>query len=148
MDMTLNRPARTVDAPPAVGLGARWPRIAGRALTGVVAFLLTLDSIGKLLRVPEVIDGTAQLGYSPALVVPIGLLALACVVVYVVPPTSFLGAVLLTGYLGGAVATHVRVGNPLLTHVLSPVYVGVAIWLGLVLRRPALRAHLFGGGEA
>lgn len=148
MDVTLNRPVPALAAPPVSRGGARWPRITGRVLTGVVACLLTLDSVGKLLRVPEVIDGTAQLGYSPALVVPIGILALICVVVYVVPSTSFLGAVLLTGYLGGAVATHVRVGNPLLTHVLSPVYVGVVIWAGLLLRRPALRAQLFGGGEA
>jgi hypothetical protein len=69
-----------------------------------------------------------------------GIVLLACVILYVIPQTSVLGAILLTGYLGGAVATHVRVGDPLLTHTLFPVYVGVLIWLGLYLRDGPLRA--------
>jgi len=112
----------------------------GKFLSGLAAFLLALDSLGKLARAQAVLDGTTQLGYSINTVVPLGLLLLACVVIYVVPRTAVLGALLLTGYLGGAVATHVRVGNPLFTHVLFPTYVAALIWGGLMLRDARLRA--------
>jgi len=112
----------------------------GKFLSGLAAFLLALDSLGKLARAQPVLDGTTQLGYSINTVVPLGLLLLACVVIYVVPRTAVLGALLLTGYLGGAVATHVRVGNPLFTHVLFPTYVAALIWGGLMLRDARLRA--------
>ncbi len=142
MDTTLNRPAAAGPAPPVERPMSRQAVLAGRGLSTIIVLLLTLDSVGKLLRVPQVLDGTAQLGFATSLVVPLGLIQLLCIVAYVVPATSFLGAVLLTGYLGGAVATHVRLGNPLLTHVLSPVYVGVVVWLGLALRDARLRALL------
>lgn len=112
----------------------------GKFLSGLAAALLALDSVGKLLRAQAVLDGTTQLGYSVNTVVPLGVLLLACVVIYVVPRTAVLGALLLTGYLGGAVATHVRVGNPLFTHVLFPTYVAALIWGGLMLRDARLRA--------
>ena len=112
----------------------------GKFLSGLAAVLLALDSIGKLVRAQAVLDGTAQLGYSVDTVVPLGVLLLACVVIYVVPRTAILGALLLTGYLGGAVATHVRVGNPLFTHILAPTYVAALIWGGLMLRDARLRA--------
>ena len=112
----------------------------GRFLSGLAAALLALDSRGKLVRARAVLDGTAQLGYSVNTVLPLGLLLLACVVIYVVPRTAVLGALLLTGYLGGAVATHVRVGNPLFTHILAPTYVAALIWGGLMLRDARLRA--------
>src|SRR6185369_14789193 len=89
-----------------------------------------------------VIDGTRQLGYSPDIVFSLGVILLSCVVTYLVPRTSVLGALLLTGYLGGAVATHVRVGNPLFTHVLFPTYLAVLLWGGLVLRNTRLRAFI------
>jgi hypothetical protein len=75
-------------------------------------------------------------------VVGLGATLLLCVLAYVFPRTSVLGAVLLTGYLGGAVATHVRIGNPMATHVLFPVYVAIMLWVGLYLREPRLRALL------
>jgi hypothetical protein len=106
-----------------------------------VAFLV-FDSVGKLLEVQPVIDGTKQLGYPPDIVFGLGVTLLSCVLVYLVPRTSVLGAVLLTGYLGGAVATHVRVGNPLFTHVLFPTYVAALLWGGLMLRDARLRAFL------
>jgi hypothetical protein len=112
----------------------------GKFLSGLAAVLLALDSLGKLLRAQAVLDGTVQLGYSVNTVVPLGLLLLACVVIYVVPRTAILGALLLTGSLGGAVATHVRVGNPLFTHILFPTYVAALIWGGLMLRDARLRA--------
>ena len=73
-------------------------------------------------------EGTAQLGYPTGVVFGLGVVLLACTLLYAIPRTSVLGAVLLTGYLGGAIATHVRVGNPLFSHVLFPVYLGVILW--------------------
>jgi hypothetical protein len=80
-----------------------------------------------------------QLGFPESVIVGLGIVLLACVILYVIPGTSILGAILLTGYLGGAVASHVRVGDPLFSHVLFPVYLGVLVWGGLFLREPRLR---------
>ena len=115
-------------------------RTIGRALSGVAIAFLAFDSLGKLLEVGPVMAGSTELGYPAQTVFGIGLTLLLCVAAYAVPATSALGAVLLTGYLGGAVATHVRVGNPLLTHVLFPVYVAAFVWGGLLLRDPRVRA--------
>lgn len=117
-------------------------RKAGLVLSGLAVLFLLFDSAGKLLQVQPAIDGTLQLGYPRHSVFTFGAILLSCVVTYVVPRTSVLGAVLLTGYLGGAIATHVRVESPLLTHVLFPTYVGAFVWGGLVLRDERLRALL------
>jgi hypothetical protein len=94
------------------------------------------------MRVAPVVEGTAQLGYPTSTIVPIGVLLLLGVVLYAIPKTSLLGAIYLAAYLGGAVATHVRVGSPLATHVLFPVYVAAFVWGGLVLRSPPLASLL------
>jgi len=112
----------------------------GRVLSGLAAAFLAFDSVGKLLQLKPVMQGTAQLGYSTEAVFPLGIVLLACVVIYLVPRTAVLGALLLTGYLGGAVATHVRVGNPLFTHVLTPTYFAALIWGGLMPRDARVRA--------
>ena len=114
----------------------------GRLLSGLAVAFLIFDSVGKLLVLAPVIDGTKELGYAPDIVFSLGVTLLSCVVAYVIPRTSVLGAVLLTGYLGGAVATHVRVGNPLFTHILFPTYVAALLWGGLVLRDARLRPFL------
>ena len=114
----------------------------GRVISGLAVAFLIFDSIGKLLRIQPVIDGTMELGYPPDIVFSLGLILLSCVLTYLIPRTSVLGALLLTGYLGGAVATHVRVGNPLFTHILFPTYLAVMLWGGLVLRDARLRAFL------
>jgi pimeloyl-ACP methyl ester carboxylesterase len=111
-------------------------------LTTLAVLFLAFDSTGKLLEIPPVVSGAAQLGYPASTVFGLGVILLVCVVTHVIPSTSVLGAVLLTGYLGGAVATHVRVDSPLFTHVLFPIYVGAFVWGGLILRDPALRAYL------
>lgn len=116
--------------------------LIGRILSGIVIVFLLVDTLGKLIRVAPVIEGTLQLGYPESAVVPIGLLLLAGVVLYAIPRTSVLGAIYLTGFLGGAVATHYRVGSPLFTHVLFAVYVALFVWGGLALRNPRLRALL------
>jgi hypothetical protein len=114
----------------------------GRVFSGLAVAFLIFDSVGKLLEVQPVIDGAKQLGYPPEIVFSLGVTLLSCVLTYLFPRTSVLGAVLLTGYLGGAVATHVRVGNPLFTHVLFPTYVAALLWGGLMLRDARLRAFL------
>jgi hypothetical protein len=116
--------------------------ITGRILTGIVALLLALDAGIKLVRAKAAIEGSAQLGFSQDQVFVIGVIAAVCLVLYLVPRTAPLGAVLWTGYFGGAIVTHFRVGNPLLTHVLSPIYVSALIWGSLYLRDPRVRALL------
>lgn len=113
-------------------------RLAGRLLSGLAVAFLAVDAAGKLLEVRAVVDGTAALGYPRGIVSSLGAVLLWCVLVYVLPRTSALGAVLLTGYLGGAVAAHVRVGSPMLSHVLFPTYVAALLWGGLVLRDPSV----------
>ena len=115
---------------------------AGRVLSGLAVAFLAFDSLGKLLRVQPVIEGTVSLGYPVTVIFPLGVTLLACVLLYVVPRTAVLGALLLTAYLGGAVATHVRVGDPLFTHVLAPTYFAAMLWGGLMLRDRRLRAFL------
>ena len=114
----------------------------GRVMSGLAVAFLIFDSAGKLFLVQPVIDGTKQLGYPPDIVFGLGVTLLSCVLAYLIPRTSVLGAVLLTGYLGGAVATHVRVGSPLFTHVLFPTYLAALLWGGLMLRDARLRTFL------
>jgi DoxX-like family len=114
--------------------------VAGRIVSGLVSLFLLFDAIGKLMRANVVLQAFDQLGYQPSVSIGIGTVLLICVALYLIPRTSILGAILLTGYLGGAVATHVRVGNPLFSHALFPVYLGILIWGGLFLREQRLRA--------
>jgi NADH:ubiquinone oxidoreductase subunit 6 (subunit J) len=114
----------------------------GRILSGIAVLFLAFDAVLKLMNVPEAIKGTEQLGYKASVIVPLGILQLIILTIYLIPRTSVLGAILWTGYLGGAIATHVRVGNPLFTHILFPVYVAGLLWLGLWLRDRRLRELL------
>jgi hypothetical protein len=114
-------------------------RRAGWILSGLAILFLFFDSWGKLMRLPQAVQGTLDLGYPDSAVTLIGIILLVCVLLYAIPRTAVLGAILLTGYLGGAVATQLRVGNPLFSHILFPVYVGVLIWGGLLLREDRLR---------
>jgi hypothetical protein len=114
----------------------RW---AGRVISGLPALFLLVDGVAKLMKPGPVVEGTLALGFREDIIVPLGIVLIVCTVLYVIPRTSVVGAILLTGYLGGAVATHVRVGNPLLSHTLFPVYFGVLIWTGLLLRDERLR---------
>jgi hypothetical protein len=132
-------PATTVPLPFAPSRGRIW---ISRTLSGLAMAFLLFDSALKLARVPVAVEGTASMGFPRHSVVGIGLVLLTCVIVHIVPRTAILGAVLLTGYLGGAVAAHVRLGNPLATHVLFPIYVAALIWGGLALRDRRVRACL------
>ena len=119
-------------------------RRVGAVLSAVAVLFLLLDAVMKLLAMPFVLEATAQLGYpgSPEFVRGLGALLLACTLLYAWPRTTVIGAVLLTGYLGGAIATHVRMNNPILSHTLFGVYVALFVWGGLVLRDPRVRALL------
>jgi len=117
--------------------------LAGRIVGALVVLFLCADAVMKVLKTQLAVEGDARLGYPENTVVGIGILLLLCTLLYAIPRTSILGAILLTGYLGGAVATHVRVGNPLLGYVLLPVYIGVLAWGGLFLRDPRIRTFLF-----
>jgi hypothetical protein len=112
----------------------------GRIMSTLPALFLFIDAVGKLLKPAPVVEGTVQLGYPESVLLGLGIVLLTCTVLYVIPRTAIFGAILLTGYLGGAVATHVRVGSPLFSHILFPVYLAVLIWGGLYLRDERLRA--------
>jgi hypothetical protein len=115
---------------------------AGRIISALPILFLFADAIGKLWRpLPAaVVEGTTKLGWSVTAIPAIGATLLVSVVLYAIPRTSVLGAILLTGYLGGAVATNARVGNPLFGYILTPVYVGVFVWGGLFFRDARVRA--------
>jgi hypothetical protein len=113
----------------------------GRILSALAVIFLAFDGSLKLMRPPIVLEATAQLGFPADSIVLIGMMLLICTLVYVIPRTSVVGAVLLTGYLGGAVAAHMRVGNPLFETVF-PIIVGSVIWAGILVRDHRVRALL------
>jgi DoxX-like family len=117
-------------------------RIAGYVVTMIVALFLTFDTVLKVLRLGPAVKATTDLGYPASAVLPVGIVELVCLGLYLVPQTSVLGAVMLTGYLGGAIATHVRAASPLFSHTLFPLYVALLLWGALYLREPRLNELL------
>ena len=110
----------------------------GRVISTLPVLLMCMGIVISVVNPAQVVDGLKKYGYPPEAVRPIVIAEAACVLLYVIPPTSILGAILLTAYLGGATATHVRIGEPFII----PVLVGILVWLGLLLREPRLRALL------
>jgi hypothetical protein len=106
----------------------------GRVLSGLALAFLVWDTLMKLIQHPMALEGSAALGFAPHTVLVVGVIEALCVVLYAVPRTAPLGAVLWTGYLGGAIATHLRLENPLFSHTLFPIYFAVLLWGGLALR--------------
>ena len=111
----------------------------GRALSAIAILFLLFDGVMKIIKEAHVIAASAQLGYPVGMIVVIGIILLACTVLYAVPRTSILGAILLTGYLGGAVASQVRITSPPF-ECIFPVIFGVLVWAGIFLRDGRLRA--------
>lgn len=111
---------------------------AARIIGGLPALFLLLDGAMKLFKPAFVVDATVKLGYSESTIIPIGVILLVCTILYLIPATTVLGAILLTGYLGGAVATHVRMGEDIFSMVF-PVIFGALIWFALYLCEPRLR---------
>jgi hypothetical protein len=116
-------------------------RFVGRLLSGLVVVFLMIDGAIKLVPWPVVTETMDRMGYgsSETLARSLGIITIVCTVLYSIPPTSILGAILLTGYLGGAMASHVRIGSPLFTHTLFGLYLGLMLWGGLWLRDRDLR---------
>ena len=137
---TSYEPARSATTSARPNLPSRRSVIAGRVLPGIVALLLTLDAGIKLVGAKAAVEGSAQLGFTPQQVFVVGVIAAICLVLYLIPRTAPIGAVLWTGYFGGAIVTHFRLGNPLFTHILTPIYVSILIWGSLYLRDPRVRA--------
>lgn len=108
----------------------------GRVISGLLALLLTMSAAMKLIGGTEVVEGFVRMGLPESLRVPLGILELFCVAVYVVPATSVIGAILLTGYVGGAIVTHLRIGEP----VVFQIALGLLLWLGLYLRESRLKS--------
>lgn len=117
-------------------------RIIGRVMSGIVIVFLLFDGAIKLVPLPVVTETMDRMGFgaSDTLARSLGIITIVCTLLYSVPPTSILGAILLTGYLGGAIASHVRIDSPLFTHTLFGVYLGLMVWGGLYLRDGGLRA--------
>lgn len=118
--------------------GALW---AGRIVSWFVALFLLVDGVAKLFKPGPVVEGTVKLGYLESSIIPIGIVLVVCTILYLIPRTAVLGAILLTGYLGGAVATHVRVAEGAFG-IIFAVTLGVLVWLGLYLRDEQLRSLL------
>jgi hypothetical protein len=117
-------------------LGPKKMLWAGRIVSALPVLMLLFSGVMKLMKPASVVEGFAHLGYPEGLALGLGIAELTCAVVYVIPRTSILGAILLTGYLGGATATHLRIGEPFFT----PVILGMLVWGGLYLRDDRLRA--------
>ena len=111
----------------------------GRVISGLVVLFMLFDGSSKVMKAQQVIDATVRIGFPVTTIVGIGITLLVCTVLYVIPNTSILGAILLTGYLGGATAAQVRAGSPI-SETVFPIIFGVLVWLGVYLREPRLRA--------
>ena len=114
----------------------------GRFLSGVAVLFLTFDAAVKVLKLDLAVQATKQLGYPENVIVALGVIEIVCLIAYVIPRTSVLGVVVWTGYLGGAVASQFRVGNPLFSHTLFPIYIAALLWIGLGLRDHRVRGLL------
>lgn len=122
-------------------------RVTGWILSSLAIAFLLMDSLGKLMKPKAVVQGTLDLGYPESSITGIGVALLISTLIYVIPRSSFIGAILLTGYLGGAVATNVRVESPLFSHILFPVYLALFVWFGLYLRSIRLRELITNRGS-
>ena len=130
---------QTIEQTSQISTPAIW---VGRAMSAIVILFLVVDGAIKLVPIPIVTETMGQLGYpeTESMARLLGVLTLVCTILYAIPRTSILGAILLTGYLGGAMATHLRVGSPLVSHLLFGFYLGLLVWGGLYLRDERVRA--------
>ncbi len=113
---------------------------AGRIISGLAVLFMLFDAVIHVLKITPVVEAFAQLGFPLGVARGLGIVELVCIALYVIPRTSVLGAILLTGYLGGAIATQVRAGAPLVSTALFPVYIALFVWGGLYLRDDKVRA--------
>ncbi len=142
METTATTHSISLPSPAARPVSRPW---AGRIVSGLPVAFLIFDSVIKLVKIGPVTESMARMGYPDHLARGIGLLEICCLAVYLVPRWAALGATLLTGFLGAAVATHLRLGDPLGSHTLFPIYVATMLWAGLWLRDARVRALVKGG---
>ncbi len=135
-------PIGTIATPDVTTESRRPARIVGIVITAVIAAFLVLDVAGKLTRPQAVVDSMASLGFPIGQATVMGIVLAVCLIVFLIPRTAVLGALGLTAYLGGAVTANMRIESPLFSTTLFAVYLGVLVWVGLVLRRPELLAVL------
>jgi hypothetical protein len=119
---------------------SKWGKWIGWGMSGLMIAFLLFDSVSKLLLEHHVVEATTQIGYPLDVIRPLGVTCLACTLLYAIPRTSILGAILLTGYLGGAIASKVRIEDPMFSSVLFGAYFGILVWGGLYLRDERLRS--------
>jgi hypothetical protein len=118
----------------------KWMQWTGWGMSGLMIAFLLFDSVSKLVLEQHVVEATTKIGYPLDVIRPLGFIGLACTILYAIPRTSILGAILLTGYLGGAIASKVRIEDPMFSSVLFGLYFGILVWGGLYLRDERLRA--------
>ncbi|PPK92463.1 DoxX-like protein [Kineococcus xinjiangensis] len=135
-DTTVLAPATTARRPRRAAVRTGW------VLTALFSAFLAVDGVAHLVRPAPVVEATERLGFPPESAIVMGVVQLLCLALHLLRPTTVLGAVLLTGYLGGAVTAHLRVEDPLLSATLFPIYMGTLMWVGLWLREPAVRTQL------
>jgi hypothetical protein len=128
---------QTVSSTSSLSMKTIW---AGRIISGLITAFMIFDAVIHLIKPAPVVEAFAKLNFPLSFAVPLGIVELLCIVLYVIPTTSILGAILLTGYLGGAVAIQLPTGNPFFGEILFPVYIGVFLWGGIYLRDARLRA--------
>jgi DoxX-like family len=138
--MSENGPIDSSHSAPQNALVSKGRLWTGRIMSALPALFLLMDGVMKLMKPEFVVKATVQLGYPESVILGLGIVVLVCVILYLIPGTAVLGAILLTGYLGGAVGAHLRVGDPLFSHTLFPVYFAILVWGGLYLREKRLRA--------
>jgi hypothetical protein len=119
---------------------SKWGQWIGWGMSGLMIVFLLFDSVSKLVLEHHVVEATTQIGYPLDAIRPLGVICLACTLLYAIPRTSILGAILLTGYLGGAIASKVRIEDPMFSSVLFGAYFGILVWGGLYLRDDRVRA--------
>jgi hypothetical protein len=139
MSATLLRTTPLAASPTATSNRALW---TGRILSGIAVLFLTFDTVIKLFASREAVEGTVQLGWPAHHLPTLAAIEAVCLVLYLIPRSAPIGALLWTGYLGGAIATHLRLDNPLFSHILFPTYVAALLWGGLYLRDARVRAVL------
>jgi hypothetical protein len=132
----INKKDKTMTTTGPISKSKLW---TSRTMSALVILFMLFDSLGKFFKPEPVLEGTLELGFSEHHLVTIGMLGLISTLLYAIPRTTVLGAVILTGYFGGAIATHVRLDNPLFTHILFPVYLAILVWGGIWLRNEKVR---------
>jgi hypothetical protein len=130
---------KAASAPSKISAHLKWMQWTGWGMTGLMVLFFLFDGLSKLALERHVVEATIMIGYPPDMIRPLGMVCLGCTILYAIPRTSIFGAILLTGYLGGAIASKLRIEDPLFSSVLFGIYFGILVWGGVYLRDERLR---------